>query len=505
MTENDYKLAYQRERSARIDAENLLDEKTRELSTSMNLVQSQFEELLIRSNLLDLQTSISNFTQKQLGLTEALREFIAVLGEADDAPYVYVYLKRKSSNLPKLIDISWPLDLPQEINQLITDREDDESENVVQKVLDKKRIICWSADQKKSPDIAKQFKHYKIDGCYAFPIKRFGKVIAIIEVGVRDWSKLHESLIEHIESVSIQLSVALERRQAQKDTQKYIEDLKNAVKNLKETQNQLIRSEKMASLGLLAAGVAHEINNPVGFVTSNIETLREYTETFSKLIELYQKLSKDQKLSKESGGKSPLEQEILHIEETEDIDFLIQDVQPMLNDSLAGLDRVKDIVNSLKSFARTENTESRTADINQCIENALKLVWNEIKYNSVVVKKLEEVPSIDCYPEQIEQVIMNLVVNAGQAFDKDGEIRISSGCEDDQIVIKVEDNGCGINDADMSKIFDPFYTTKPMGVGTGLGLSISYGIIDKHDGNIFVDSEVGRGTLFKICLPINNQ
>lgn len=497
MTENDYKLAYQRERRARIDAENLLDEKTRELSTSMNLVQSQFEELLIRSSLLDLQTSISNFTQKQLSLTESLKEFIAVLGEADDAPYVFVYLKRKSSNLPKLIDISWPLDLPQEINQLIIDREDDESENVVQKVLDKKRIICWSADKKKSPDIARQFRCYEIDGCYAFPIKRFGEVIAIIEIGVRDWSKLHESLIEHIESVSIQLSVALERRQAQKDTQKYIEDLKNAVKNLKETQNQLIRSEKMASLGLLAAGVAHEINNPVGFVTSNIETLREYTETFSKLIELYQKLSR------KGDRKTPLEQEILHIEETEDIDFLIQDVQPMLDDSLAGLDRVKDIVNSLKSFARTETTESRTADINQCIENALKLVWNEVKYNSVVVKKLEEVPQIDCYPEQIEQVIMNLIVNAGQAFDKEGEIKISSGCEDDQIVIKVEDNGCGISEEDMSKIFDPFYTTKPMGVGTGLGLSISYGIIDKHDGNIFVDSEVGRGTLFKICLPIN--
>lgn len=498
MKDNDYQVAYERERMARLAAEKLLDEKTRELSTSMSLIQSQFEELTARSILLDLQISISSFTQKQLSLTQALQKFISVLGEAESAPYVLVYLCNRATQSLRMIDIHWPPELPQEILERETGKKQPKDEVIAEKVVRKGKLICWSGDDQSTPARSGTFKSLDIDGCYAFPIHRFGEIIAVIEVGVRDWSKLHNSMIEHVESVSIQLTVALERRQAQKETEKHINSLKQALENLKETQEQLVHSEKMASLGVLAAGVAHEINNPVGFVMSNIDTLAEYTDVFSKLIKMYQPLAYS------SSKNVSLREEILAYEKDENLSFILDDIKPMLSDAVNGMERVRDIVSNLKSFARADDSIQQEADINQCINNAIKLVWNEVKYDTKIDKRLGNIPKLICQPGQIEQVLINLIVNAHQACEKNGEIIITSEQVENEVLVSVTDNGCGIFSDELNKVFDPFYTTKPINEGTGLGLSISYGIIEKHGGRIKVKSEPGKGTTFKIFLPLTN-
>ncbi|MCW9016881.1 MAG: ATP-binding protein, partial [Kangiellaceae bacterium] len=288
----------------------------------------------------------------------------------------------------------------------------------------------------------------------------------------------------------------LERRKAQKNTEVKVKELESALETLQAAQTQLIQSEKLASLGELAAGVAHEINNPISFVLSNMETLEEYTVVFQQLIKHYQKLASDPVDSDE------ISRTIQELEREEDINFILTDIEPMLSDAVAGLKRVKGIVNSLKRFARQEESESQPADINQCVENALKLTNNEIKYKANVVKELAPVPIIDCRPNQLEQVFVNIIINACQAIDDKGTIQITSKFENDNIKVEIVDNGKGIDKDKLNSIFDPFYTTKPVGVGTGLGLSISYGIIEKHKGRIEVESSPGKGTKFITYLPV---
>ena len=499
MAHDEYKIAYEREKAARLAAENILDEKTRELSTSMSLIESQFENLMVRNKNLNLLTSVINFTQQQLSLTQALEKFIDVLGNATSAAYIVVYLKRKSSEALKVVNIKWPsYDFPEGLLEDLSEQDIGSTESVAGRVLEKRQMVCLRRAELNAPGQIKLVRKGLIDGCFAFPIMRYGEVITVIEVGVCDWSLFHESLISQIEAVSKQLSVALERRQSQKDTEAHLKRLEKTLSDLQYTQNQLMQSEKMASLGQLAAGVAHEINNPIGFVRSNVETLREYNLVFDKLISFYREFTTETDIDK----KRELEEKIESLEKQEKVDFILKDLMSTLEESVDGLDRVKAIVDNLKSFARADKGESELADLNVCIENALKLVWNELKYNSRVEKTLNPLPLIKCHPDRLEQVLMNLLINAGQACDQAGEILVASENLGNEIVIKVTDNGCGMDGALVNKIFDPFFTTKPVNIGTGLGLSISYGIIDKHGGRIEVSSKIGQGTTFAVYLPV---
>ena len=277
-----------------------------------------------------------------------------------------------------------------------------------------------------------------------------------------------------------------------------------AYERLKENQTQLVHSEKMASLGQLAAGVAHEINNPVGFVTSNLGTLAEYTEVFTRLLDAYQTLT-DQLSPDQSAAGQDILHGITEIRETEDLDFIREDIDALVAESLNGMHRVKEIVQGLKSFARVDEAEMQIADVNEGIEATLKVVWNELKYKCKVHTKLKALPQIRCYPGQLNQVFMNLLVNAAHAMEERGAITIETEMTDSDVVIRISDTGVGIPEEHLSKLFNPFFTTKPVGEGTGLGLSISYGIIQKHGGRIEVDSAVGRGTTFTIYLPIQEE
>jgi len=302
-----------------------------------------------------------------------------------------------------------------------------------------------------------------------------------------------------------------ERKKAEESVRLAYEELEKSNKELKETQSQLVQSEKLASIGQLAAGVAHEMNTPVGFVASNFETLENYIKKIQELLQMYGELlgeiensEKTELLGKaDTIGKSRNDMKI---------DFILKDLSGLFNDSREGIDRITSIVQNLKDFSRIDQPGSLNKyNINDGIKATLVVAQNEIKYEADVETKLSKVPLIFCDAGQINQVLLNIIINAAQAIksqkrnDK-GTITIKTYVTDDDVVCEISDDGPGIEPDKLSNIFDPFFTTKPVGEGTGLGLSISYDIIAiKHKGKILVDSSVGKGTKFTIKLPINKK
>lgn len=265
------------------------------------------------------------------------------------------------------------------------------------------------------------------------------------------------------------------------------------IHKLEETQNHLLQAERMASIGQLAAGVAHEINNPVGFVNSNLGSLQRYVKDVLQLLAVYEEW--EPHLPDESRHLiSKIKQEI-------DVDFVREDLPALLAESLDGLKRVTRIVQDLKDFSHVDEAERQWADLEAGIDSTLRVVWNEIKYKAQVVKEYAGLDRVQCFPFQLNQVFMNLLVNAAHAIDERGTITVRTGQDDKLVWVEIEDTGRGIAPEHMARIFDPFFTTKPVGQGTGLGLSVAYGIVQKHGGIIEVRSELGKGACFTVKLP----
>lgn len=278
------------------------------------------------------------------------------------------------------------------------------------------------------------------------------------------------------------------------------EQLSQALVELQEHKNRVVQSEKLASIGQLAAGVAHEINNPVGYVTSNLGTISEYAVTMKELLEVYADL--DQLPVEESVDRTQLQKRVNNIREEEDLDFILDDLGSVLKESMEGVHRVAEIVQNLKSFAREDSNEKSSHNVNEGIEAVTKVIWNELKYRCEVEHHLNPIPEVEGHGGQINQVVMNMMVNASQAMPEEGGLlKVGTSLVNNEVEIKISDNGSGMTEDTLNKVFDPFFTTKDVGVGTGLGLSIGHGIIEDHGGRIEVESEVGRGTTFRIYLP----
>lgn len=283
------------------------------------------------------------------------------------------------------------------------------------------------------------------------------------------------------------------------------ETLKENHDTLKNLQAQMVQSEKMAGLGQLAAGVAHEINNPIGYLISNINTLEQYTSFFGKLIEEY-KLFISAHTDKEASEE--ILQRIDKICREEDLDFALEDSTDLLKESLGGAEKIHEIVKNLKTFCHPGSEAYEMNNIHTIIENTLNVVQNEIKYNSEIIRKFNaESAYINCNASQIGQVLMNLIVNASHAIGQNekGIIKIITENSGDKLLLHIIDSGCGIKQEALGKIFDPFFTTKEVGKGTGLGLSISHGIMQKHGGDIRVVSKVNTGTKFTLIFPLKNN
>lgn len=261
-----------------------------------------------------------------------------------------------------------------------------------------------------------------------------------------------------------------------------------AFDELKEQKLQMLHQEKLASIGQLSAGVAHEINNPAGYVKSNLNSLARYLDT------LYQYIAT---LEQQADNN-----EIQVIRKKFDISYIQDDLKELVDDSLEGMERVASIVKSLKDFARPDTEDATPYSINSCIQNTLKLVNNEVKYRADVKTDFGELPLIHGQPGNMSQVFLNLIVNAAQAMNNKGEIKISTKADKNNIFVIISDNGCGIPEQIQNKIFDPFFTTKKVGDGTGLGLSIVHSIIQKQGGSIRLQSSQNQGCEFEIILPI---
>ena len=304
------------------------------------------------------------------------------------------------------------------------------------------------------------------------------------EVALRESRNLLE---QRVLARTADLNAANETLQQEKERQAIL------IKRLEEAQNQLMQSERMASIGQLAAGVAHEINNPVGFVNSNLGSLQRYVTDMLSLLSAYERAEP---------ALPEAETKAIHQVKTDiDVEFLREDVVSLLAESLDGLKRVTRIVQDLKNFSHVDESERQWADLEAGMESNLRVVWNELKYKAEVVKVFAGIAQIECFPLQINQVFMNLLVNASHAIEKRGTITLRTGQDQDGVWVEVQDTGRGIKPEHLSRIFDPFFTTKPVGQGTGLGLSLSYGIVKKHGGRIEVASTLGVGSTFRVIFP----
>lgn len=275
------------------------------------------------------------------------------------------------------------------------------------------------------------------------------------------------------------------------------EELQSMLESLKLTQSQLVQSEKMASLGQLVAGIAHEINNPVTFISAGVDSLGTNLEEVRQVLDIYHRITPD-------NAKERLK-EIEELKDRIDYKQAIREINGLIESIKNGTHRTTQIVNGLRTFSRLDEDVLKVADINEGLDSTLILLRNKYKNRIEIVKEFGDIPQIECFPGQLNQVFMNILSNAIAAIKENGKITINTSKSNGFIRINIKDTGCGIPEAIKAKIFDPFFTTKEVGEGTGLGLSISHGIIKKHKGNIQVISENGKGSEFIIMLPVKQK
>jgi signal transduction histidine kinase len=284
-------------------------------------------------------------------------------------------------------------------------------------------------------------------------------------------------------------------------------EYKENLEKIEKLQTQIINQEKMAGIGQLSAGIAHEINNPLGFVKSNIYTLKGYKDKIKKMLQLYFDVEEKIKNENEELQKEAFS-EIVEYKKKNKIKYIFDDIDDIINESKDGISRMENIIKSLLGFARkASSSEYNEYDINSNIKSTITIAYNEIKYYAAVEENLEEVPTIKALEGEINQVLLNILVNAAHAIRSkgiQGIIKIHTYYDDGFVKCEISDNGIGISEENINNIFNPFFTTKPVGIGTGLGLSISHDIIvNKHSGSIEVKSNEGEGTTFVISLPID--
>jgi len=323
---------------------------------------------------------------------------------------------------------------------------------------------------------------------------------------IADFIAIKEDITKRKEAEEeiLRLNTDLEQRVLDRTTALQVSnrDLEKAYRELKAAQSQILQQEKMASIGQLAAGVAHEINNPTGFILSNLNSLKKYLQRFAEFLTLQTEAL--EKLS--AGGNEGVDAVLQPVTEQRKvlkIDHLLDDIGPLIEESIEGGERVKKIVQSLKSFAHIDEAEYKPSDINAGLESSLAVVWNELKYKATVIRDYGEIPNTVCNLGQLNQVFVNILVNAAHALEKQGEITVKTRRDGETIRVAISDTGCGIPAETINRIFEPFFTTKEVGKGTGLGLSIAYDIVvKKHNGQIEVESEPGKGTTFTLTIPI---
>lgn len=319
--------------------------------------------------------------------------------------------------------------------------------------------------------------------CFQFQLAKTDARLVILDIDHYCYS---QEFKQTLNTASQQISMAVKRRISDQELGSNYQALKHTLNELESAQHQLIHNEKMVSLGQLAAGVAHEVNNPLGYISSNLEVLRDYFNLFQNAFGHI-----DNKA-------------LASFEQLRDLEFASEDTEELIASCIKGIKRIASIVSSLRTFSRKDTDEYEPTDLNLVIENTLAVVWNSLKYDYLVDKNLaDNLPAIHANSGQLQQVFINLVLNAIHAMKGEGTLSITTELIEDKIVVKVSDTGCGMSEETRQKLFEPFFTTKAENEGTGLGLSVSYAIIEKHEATIRVNSELGKGSTFELHFPIS--
>jgi signal transduction histidine kinase len=300
-------------------------------------------------------------------------------------------------------------------------------------------------------------------------------------------------LNEHLELRVLDRTSELQQLNRQNEAGR--SELEEAYRNLQTQQTTILQQDRMACIGQLAASVAHDINNPIGFVAGNLEVLKNYWGKLAAFVAIQQD-------SLRACATPELLSQVAERRQALKVDSLLEQYDSVLDESLEGTARVNRIVLNLKGFSRQDQKEARLANIHDCLESTLNIVMNELRYKADIIKEYGDIPPLLCYPQQLDQVFMNLLINASQAIEVWGKITIRTWADQDNIYVAIADTGCGISTENLPKLFEPFYTSKEVGVGTGLGLPIVRDIVKIHHGEITVESVPGSGSVFTVRLPL---
>lgn len=500
----DYKPAYEREKAVRKEAEKQLENRSRDLYKANVKLNTQYQNMASDYQKNTLLLKIFRYSSAFQKLTESLPDIITsmlIMARLPLGVFDYYPLDRSKNRVRSKAYINDDETKPQAIAELVNDNFiNDALEAMSDEVISTHKTLYFS-DLKKplSDEQLHSFKRFNISGILALPVVASNRTTAIIYLFLGCNEKDINDLIAIFKASIQQLGILIEHRYSSRQLERNYSQLKSMVDELDATQKKLIQAEKMASIGQLSAGIAHEINNPMGYVKCNIASLKDYNDVFyegllyaNKIVELP---------PSERSKRDDIYDNFKKFWKKDDVYYLLQDSQNLLKETTVGIERVLDIVSGLKTFARASDQKWSLCDINICLEEALKLSNTPLNDNSVINKSLLDVPAVNGDEGELVQVFLNLLINARHAIGIDGQIQLSTREIDHGVEIQVSDNGCGIEKDSLLKIFDPFYTTKDVGKGTGLGLSISFGIIESHGGRIDVESQYGEGSCFTVWLP----
>lgn len=490
----EYEAAFQRERKARKQAESILEQKSRELHFANLALKESVDSLHSAVQENKFLNHIGRYGLERPRLRDFLPKIVNDMMCLSDIPFAtfahFPFDNNQSDfHSPLLKNPDQHEGQPLEI-------ESDEVKNIIAEI--EPLIREREATHLQIIDLVIDEKN--IDTVIALPIISLDHLCGIVFLFSQGLTDKQNQVFNVFKTGFKQLAIILEHRYQEDKLLMSYEEITSANEALKETQQKLVQSEKMATVGQLSAGIAHEINNPMGFIKSNISSLGGYIADFIEYVETSKTLtdasiqSTDENIKNAAKALDKAWNDV-------DMNFLMEDTQNLLNESQQGVKRIIDIVGGLKRFSRQSDHQKEFCHLNQIIDEALKLASNELKFKGVVKKQIEDVQPILGNSGELLQVFLNLFVNASHAMNEHGELTIHLAESADGARIKVSDNGSGIDKQNLKSIFNPFFTTKEVGVGTGLGLSISYGIIEDHQGTIDVTSELGKGTEFSIWLP----
>ncbi|MCA8960385.1 MAG: GAF domain-containing protein [Planctomycetes bacterium] len=482
----------QREIDARRQAEELLESKASELFEARSALEAEVSRVERRNGEIELLHEVSMAGHEEEQVDQLLRRFIVAVRRMTRWPLAHVFEPSPDRQFLTSSGILATSETFCDCGEAILSRQFPVGHGPVGRAFVAKSAL-WIEEVSKIVELDLVPCAKPVRAGLFVPIVVLDRCVAVVEFYTLRSAEENERYIDTVQIAGDQIGGILTRWESQHRIHESYRELQSA-------QSRLVQSEKMASIGQLAAGVAHEINNPMGFVSSNLRSLREYLADLTRGVVTLKSLVDVAEGSSDSAVAERAAEVRQRLDEL-DFDFLMNDLGELVAETLEGGERIRRIVADLKDFSHVDSVEVSVENINTLLEKTLTVAANEIKYVAEVRRDFADVPEIPCFGGRVSQVFLNLLVNAAHAMEETGNITIRTDFDEEWVWVEIEDDGCGIPSENLDRIFDPFFTTKEVGKGTGLGLHLSYQIMESHGGTIRVASELGKGTKFRLEFP----